>query len=123
MSLHRRDPARDANEPDIVKFLRQCHVSVQQLSGKGVPDLLCGFQGRNVLLEVKGELGPKGGRAGRILTPDQLEWHEAWRGGKVYIVRNADEALSAIHREVNRLNREDDHGSDHASGGGADRTV
>ena len=45
----------DANQAQIVKKLRDCAVKVEILSdvGKGVPDLLAGFRGVNVLLEVK----------------------------------------------------------------------
>jgi len=71
----------DANQPRIVLYLRARGATVQILSavGKGCPDLLVGWQGRNHLLEAK---APKG-----KLTPDQVLWHAQWQGS-VAIVRN-----------------------------------
>jgi hypothetical protein len=76
----------DANQPAIVDYLRSAGASVQILSavGKGCPDLLVGWQGDNLLLEVK---VPKGkGQSAGTLTDDQVTWHAAWRG-QVVIVR------------------------------------
>lgn len=88
MSLYRQAAKRDANEAEIIKALRQCGISVQPLSTKGVPDLLCGYKGKNYILEVKQERGK--------LTPDQVTWHEKWRGGKPYIVHDIAEALAVF---------------------------
>ena len=78
----------DRNQVEIVETLRRAGASVQPLHtvGDGVPDLLIGYRGVNLLLEVK---GPRG-----TLTPDQVEWHGAWRG-HVVVVRTIDEALRA----------------------------
>jgi hypothetical protein len=71
--------AIDANQPAIVKALRAMAASVQSLAdlGHGVPDLLVGWRGINVLMEVKG-----GSRAPstRRLTPDEAQWHQTWHG-------------------------------------------
>lgn len=79
----------DANQTSIVNALRQVGASVQSIAtiGNGVPDLLVGFRGSNLLMEVK---------VGKSkLTTDETEWHQEW-SGQVAIVRSADEALQAI---------------------------
>ena len=84
----------DANQPDIVRALRQIGATVQHLYviGDGCPDLLVGFRGVNYVLEVKdGDKPP----SGRKLTPDELRWHDEWRG-EVCIVKNEYEAIEVI---------------------------
>ena len=84
----------DANQSTIVKSLRQVGASVQSLAdlGKGVPDLLVGYRGRNWLMEVKDWKQPP---SKRRLTPDEKKWHQAW-GGQVHVVETFDEALKLI---------------------------
>jgi hypothetical protein len=79
----------DANQTEIVKHLRALEASVQILStvGKGCPDLLVGYEGHNILMEVKVKKGK--------LTPDQVVWHNGWRG-IVIIVRTPAEAEAAL---------------------------
>jgi hypothetical protein len=84
----------DSNQPEIVKALRSVGASVQSLAdlGKGVPDLLVAYRGRNYLLEVKdGSLPP----SRRRLTEDEQNWHDSWRG-QVVIVETIDDALKVI---------------------------
>ena len=69
MSLHRRNPRRDRNERLLVDLLRKSGALVAPVSGEGVPDLLVGYRGRWLLLEVK---GPKG-----KLTAPQILFHGA----------------------------------------------
>ena len=60
MTIHRRAARRDSNEVEIVRALIAAGASVTHLSGvDGLPDLLVGYQGRTVLLEVK-HLSPTG---------------------------------------------------------------
>ena len=83
---------RDANEPEIIKALLAVGASVEQLpTGRGVPDLLCGYMGMNYLLEVKTETGQ--------LNAKQIAWHGSWHG-KVSVVRTPAEALKAIGVEL-----------------------
>jgi hypothetical protein len=96
----RRAAARDANEPELIKALRQVGASVQPLSAPGVPDLLVGYRGVTYLLEVKMPLGPKGGEDKRKLTPDQRAWWLAWRGRHPSVVHDVKEALRAIGVET-----------------------
>ena len=84
----------DANQSEIVKALREAGAQVQSLAavGKGVPDLLVGYRGANILIEVKDERQPP---SKRRLTPDESNWHIMW-GGQVATVKNADEALDLL---------------------------
>ena len=79
----------DANQHAIVKALRWRGATVHLLhrEGRGCPDLLVGFLGHNLLLEVKTKDGE--------LTPREAEWHDDWRG-QVSIVRTAHEALDIL---------------------------
>ena len=83
----------DANQPGMVANLRDLGVSVEPIHqlGNGVPDLLCGFRGRNVLLELKSGSRP----CDRRLTADEEEWHRGWRG-QVAVVSTLQEALMAL---------------------------
>lgn len=86
----------DVNQTELVRQLRTCGVQVQILSavGKGCPDLLCGYRGKNVLLEIKdGEKAP----SKQALTVDQREWHAKWPG-QVSVVSDFSEAMDAILR-------------------------
>ncbi len=84
----------DANQRHIVRALRAVGASVQSLAdvGYGVPDLLVGWRGTNLLFEVKD--GAKPGSA-RRLTPDETQWHERWRG-QVVVVESIDDAMIAL---------------------------
>ena len=85
----------DANHEQVVSALRAAGASVQSLAGvgKGVPDLLVGFQGKTMLMEVKdGKKTP----SERRLTEDQLKWHGAWRGGPLAVVDSVDAALRML---------------------------
>lgn len=57
MSLNRRAAKRDANEPEVMEFLRKAGCMVQPISESGLPDLLCCYRGDIFLVEVKGEKG------------------------------------------------------------------
>jgi hypothetical protein len=85
----------DANHEQVVSALRAAGASVQSLAGvgKGVPDLLVGFQGKTLLMEVKdGRKTP----SERRLTDDQVRWHGAWNGGPLAIVDGVDAALRML---------------------------
>lgn len=89
-----RRAAVDRNQYEIVMMLRNVGCTVQLLHkvGQGCPDLLVGYRGQNLLLEVKdGELSP----SARKLTDRQVEWHRGW-GGQVAVVCNVREAMAAL---------------------------
>jgi hypothetical protein len=90
----RRAAKVDRNQAEIVAALRAAGASVQSLAaiGAGCPDLLVGFRGKNMLMEVKDGLKPP---SGRMLKPDQVEWHIGWRG-HAQVVNSADEALAML---------------------------
>jgi hypothetical protein len=72
-----------------VQRLRQCGVTVQPLSavGGGVPDILAGYRGRNVLLEIKSPTAP--------IKQTQKDWHANW-SGQVAIVYTWEQAMDAV---------------------------
>lgn len=76
----------DDNQSKVVKALRDLGATVQHLHavGKGCPDIVVGFKGKNLLLEIKD--GDK-----KVLTPDQVNWHKLWKG-QVNVVTSADDA-------------------------------
>ena len=75
---------RDAVEPAIIAALRAQGIVVWQISGRGLPDLLCWTGARWVPLEVK--TGAKG-----RLSAVQAQQHAPWE-----IVRSVEEALHAV---------------------------
>jgi len=91
----RRAAKIDANQAQIVADLRTKGVQVLSLAavGGGVPDLLCGWKGRLVLLEVKD--GAKVPSA-RRLTPFQEAFHQEWEGMPLYVVDSTPSALKAV---------------------------
>lgn len=85
MSLHRRNPRRDANEIPIVRALEAQGFVVDRISGKGLPDLLVSKAGRQWLCEVK---MPKG-----KFKPSQVEWRQRFRGPEPVTLRSIEDAL------------------------------
>ena len=81
----------DANHAEIVSVFRATGCSVQSLAtlGHGVPDLIVGSDGYNVLVEVKAPSGQ------RNLLQRQFD-HE-WRGW-IEVVRTPDDALALVKR-------------------------
>lgn len=91
----RRAARTDENHEEIVKTLRAAGATVQSLAavGQGVPDLLVGFRGQTLLIEVKDAKQPP---SKRRLTEDQIRWHGAWRGGPLAVVDGIDAALRVL---------------------------
>ena len=88
----------DVNQAAIVAAFRACGASVQPLHavGHGVPDLLIGYAGRNLLVEVKNSEKPP---SARKLTPDQVRWHESWRG-RVAVVESPEAAIVVLQADA-----------------------
>jgi hypothetical protein len=82
----------DGNQVAIIAALRAAGASVAILSGVGggVPDLLVGWRGANILLEIKNPTG-----RGNKLTPAESEFVESWRG-QVAIVEDISSALALL---------------------------
>ena len=90
----RHHPKLDANQPDIVKALRQAGASVTSLAsvGNGCPDLLVGIRNVTTVFEVKDGAKPP---SKRKLTEPERDWHAAWRGSK-HIVESVEQALTTL---------------------------
>lgn len=91
----RRAAKIDANQPEIVDVARRMGCTVQPLHtvGGGVPDLLVGISGVNDLWEIKDGKKPP---SERRLTPDQITWHDDWRGS-VQVIDSVDKAVARIN--------------------------
>ncbi len=92
-------PSRaDTNQPEIVATLRGMGCTVQHLHavGQGVPDLLVGVRGVNLLVEVKYEDGQ--------LNAVQTAWHDAWRGQAI-IVRTSEHAAELVAARARSINK------------------
>lgn len=98
----RRAAKVDDNQSEIVRALRLCGCSVQDLSavGKGCPDLLVGCAGENFMLEIKDGSKPP---SHQRLTDDQVVWHRDWRGQRV-VVNSVQQALEAVGLSYHRGN-------------------
>ena len=91
----RRASRVDENQAQIVEAARRMGCSVQPLHtvGGGVPDLLVGINKINDLWEIKDGKKPP---SARRLTPDQIEWHDSWRGS-VQVIDSVDKAIARIN--------------------------
>ena len=85
----------DANNDQIVSALRSAGAFVFSLAsvGGGCPDLLVGFRGQTLLLEVKDGRRPP---SQRKLTDDQLKFQREWLGGPLAVVDSPESALRMI---------------------------
>jgi len=86
----------DANQNAIVDAMRKAGAVVRIISqGDGIPDLLVGYRGYTILMEVKdGEKVP----SARKLTEAEQKFFDDWRGGMLVIVNSVDEALETLKR-------------------------
>ena len=91
----RRASRRDENETAIVAALEAVGCSVERISAKGIPDLLVGYRGSTLILEVIGDAKAKKYRATGGLTPDQVAFKARWRG-QWASARTSVEALIAV---------------------------
>lgn len=91
----RRAAKVDANHEAVVSALRSCGATVHSLAavGDGCPDLLVGWRGMTLLVEVKDGSKPP---SRRRLTQAQVDWHAAWRGGMVAIVESPEAVLALL---------------------------
>ncbi len=86
----------DANHSAIVEALRGIGASVVSLAdlGGGIPDLLIGFRGVNLLLEVKDGDKPI---SQRKLTQAEEKFFEEWRG-RVFLAVDVEDAVNIVMR-------------------------
>ena len=94
--MSRRAAKVDNSQAAIVSALRDVGASVAITStvGKGFPDLVVGFRRRTYCIECKSLTGKRDPKP-EPLTPDQVRWHQEWRG-HVAVVATAEEAREAI---------------------------
>ena len=86
----------DENQGQIVSALRSCGAYVRVISqGDGIPDLLVGYRGYTVLMEVKDGNKPP---SARELTPAEKKFFLEWPGGMLVVVNNVDEALDVLKK-------------------------
>jgi len=84
----------DANQSIIVETLRKAGAYVRIVTmGDGVPDLLVGYKGYTLLLEVKdGDKSP----SDRKLTKAEQKFFDEWTGGLLAIVESVEDALAIL---------------------------
>ena len=63
-------------------------------------DLLVGYKGWTVLIEVKAQKGPRGGVSSKVLTVPQKEFIAAWKGGQILVVRTLEDAMRGLGMRV-----------------------
>ena len=83
----------DENQPAIVEGLRRVGATAKLTTDVGgFVDIVVGYRGKNYLIEIKNPDQPK---SKQVLTPDEQEFHDTWRG-QVVIITTLDEALKII---------------------------
>lgn len=97
----RMKPRLDGNHTQVVDALTKAGIKVQSLAsiGGGCPDLLCGWRGVNVVLELKDEEKPLSAQS---LTAMERNWHAAWPG-QVSIANSPEGAIVAVINAVSAL--------------------
>lgn len=86
----------DANQDQIVSALRAAGAIVRIVTqGNGLPDLLVGYRGHTILMEVKDGKKPP---SARKLTEAEQKFFDEWRGGALHIVESVDEALDILKK-------------------------
>ena len=85
----------DANQNEIVAALRKCGATVRVITqGDGIPDLLVGYKGSTILMEVKdGQKVP----SARKLTDAEQDFLNKWTGGLLVVVNSVEEALEVLN--------------------------
>jgi hypothetical protein len=90
MSMPRRNPKRDASEPEIVSTLQALGCTVERLDRPC--DLLVGFRGGNYLIEAK----TAGTQYGKKLNINQEQFNTHWNGGKIVILWSSVDAMDWV---------------------------
>ena len=88
----------DANHKQVVEELRaalpECTVHDASGAGRGFPDLVVGYKGRNYMIEIKDGSKTK---SCRKLTPAQIAFQLAWQG-QYSVCHSAAEICAEILR-------------------------
>jgi Holliday junction resolvase len=83
----------DANKAAIVAALRAAGATVYDL--RRPVDILCGYRGQTVLIEIKVLTGKRAPKAAAY-TEGQSTFLRTWKGGPVATVTDPEGALRAI---------------------------
>lgn len=98
-----------AHRPTVIA-LRAAGASVEAMDLKDGPDLLVGYMGSTLLMEVKTRAereekdGYKRSREGR-LSQGQEAWHAAWKGGRVLTVYGPEDALIGLGVDLHAISQ------------------
>jgi hypothetical protein len=81
----------DENQKTLVHTFIAMGASVLNLStvGRGCPDLLIGYRGKSVLVEIKSD-------SKATFTEPQVKFMQEWRGGAVSRIDSVDAAIRLI---------------------------
>ena len=78
---------RDAVEDPLLDVARRMGASILPISETGGGDVILGWRGSNIMVEIKSKRGR--------LTPAQVEFHEDWRG-QISIIRTEAELVELL---------------------------
>lgn len=90
--MARKPGSRDHNHQLISWVAQAAGASVLDIStlGSSAPDTLVGWEGRNILVEIKNP--DTNGK----LRPGQVDWHDAWMGANPQIAASPHEMLAIL---------------------------
>lgn len=102
----------DANQPQLVKEVREAGmtVAITSSAGEGFPDIVVGYKGINGLFEIKDPDKPPSATA---LTPAQEKFHGAW-DGQIAKVFTSTEVIAEMRRMARERDRFLEACSEHA---------
>lgn len=90
----RRAARVDDNQMEIVLAMRAVGAIVRVITqGDGLPDLLVGYNGHTILMEIKDGNKPP---SARKLTDNEQKFFDEWKGGPLYKVESVDQALDIL---------------------------
>ena len=95
----------DANQSDIVEALRaipECSVLLLSSVGDGCPDLLIGYRGANLLVELKNPETLRGEKPETIAR--QQEFRDGWRGAVIRAMGGPDDGTQSANMARDREN-------------------
>lgn len=94
----RRAARVDNNAHEIVDALRKAGAYVRVISqGEGLPDLLVGYRGCTLLIEIKDGAKPP---SQQRLTEAEQKFFDEWTGGPLLKANSVDAAIEALRNVV-----------------------
>lgn len=90
----RRAARVDSNSHEIVEGLRKAGAYVRVITqGDGLPDLLVGYRGHTLLIEIKDGQKPP---SQQKLTEAEQKFFDEWPGGPLVKASSLDEAIELL---------------------------